>query len=672
MTLTSSYQYIARSTSMPASNGANYYVLMYAKATPDMAAGTQTVSLRMYLACTENSSFYDQKTGYQLKFPSHSLVYNGTNKPNGAWSTEPLTAGGVTYKKWIIVDSKSLVIDRSSGQTQVVPLSMTFTYTDSVVESYTPATGASKTVTAEVTVTGLQYVRVNSVSNATGYLDDTITCEYFIYSGSYYIRRIVGIVNGGDIRVADLGKKSSGQQTSVINFTAAELSAIYAKATEATNVQVYISFQAFADSEYSSPRGLKQVKYIILKIPESIKPSASLSIVPTTTLDWLKDQELYVTNSISNAQITLTASPGEGASLSSTSITTSNNETYNTKKITAILSDPGKFTFTGKAVDSRGRSATAQKTITVLAYGSPTISTFRAERGTYASGWTASDTGPDVRVVFKTTLSLADNGNNYTADFKLDKVEASPDYGATTGLLSGASRAVYFCGVDGEKSHSIQLAVTDRVGSTTATTITIPTNGVTIEYNASGKGIAFGKASEKEAFECAWPTYLNDDLFLKTKITCTNPYNLRNFNINCYWADNAAHDMIVRNNDGLTLGLGWTGNAEDGTSYETVLDVRPKRANFRGDIYSKDIRIPETQHGTATITPSAANTPTSLDITFNKAFSGVPTVIVTPRTSVPGTTVLGVGVSAVTATGCKIWVTRTNVTDTIVNWIATY
>ena len=75
--------------------------------------------------------------------------------------------------------------------------------------------------------------------------------------------------------------------------------------------------------------------------------------------------------------------------------------------------------------------------------------------------------------------------------------------------------------------------------------------------------------------------------------------------------------------------------------------------------------------GAVTIAPSAGNTPTSIDVTFNKTFARAPKVVATAQSSVPGTVVTGVGVSNVTTTGCKIWVTRTNTSNTSIHWIAT-
>lgn len=76
------------------------------------------------------------------------------------------------------------------------------------------------------------------------------------------------------------------------------------------------------------------------------------------------------------------------------------------------------------------------------------------------------------------------------------------------------------------------------------------------------------------------------------------------------------------------------------------------------------------QIGTVSITPSAANTPTGKAVTFPYAFTASPAVVVSPLSTVPGTTVKGWGQSNVTTTGFTAYVTRSNTTATVLHWIA--
>ena len=71
--------------------------------------------------------------------------------------------------------------------------------------------------------------------------------------------------------------------------------------------------------------------------------------------------------------------------------------------------------------------------------------------------------------------------------------------------------------------------------------------------------------------------------------------------------------------------------------------------------------------GYVTIKPSAAGTPTAKTITYSNGSN----VVACAETSVPGTTVVGVGVADVSSTSCNIYLTRKNTRETNVRYIVT-
>ena len=75
------------------------------------------------------------------------------------------------------------------------------------------------------------------------------------------------------------------------------------------------------------------------------------------------------------------------------------------------------------------------------------------------------------------------------------------------------------------------------------------------------------------------------------------------------------------------------------------------------------------QAGRVIITPKP-NTPTSKRVTFPKPYKEKAHVSLTPITSVPGVTVLGVGTSSNTKDGFDAYVLRTNDTETEITWVA--
>lgn len=83
-----------------------------------------------------------------------------------------------------------------------------------------------------------------------------------------------------------------------------------------------------------------------------------------------------------------------------------------------------------------------------------------------------------------------------------------------------------------------------------------------------------------------------------------------------------------------------------------------------GDASFRNIRS-----GVVTLTPSAADTPTLIVISWDD-MGDTPEVVATPYTSVPGCTVTGVGVMERSRFGCTIYLTRKDTTETNVGYFA--
>jgi hypothetical protein len=289
-----------------------------------------------------------------------------------------------------------------------------------------------------------------------------------------------------------------------MQFNETELSKIYAKTPNTATPIIRVTLQTYSNSGYTTKVGTDQSREITLSLPISVAPNAALAVNVVNSNAWVASKNICVAG-LSGATVALSATPGEGAELTSTTIDY-NGATYNAVELDiTALKKSGYIEFAAKVTDSRGRSNTAEEGITVLPYSAPAVVSMQSERGTYDNGWTADEEGQDVRVIFKTALALTANGNTCSAVFKIDGSTTSPNHGATTELDSNADHAVYFLGINEDVSHTLAITITDKVGSTGTAMLTVPTMHITMEFNESGKGIAFGKTSEKdETFECAW------------------------------------------------------------------------------------------------------------------------------------------------------------------------
>jgi hypothetical protein len=348
---------------------------------------------------------------------------------------------------------------------------------------------------------------LDSLSCSTAYFDGTLTYKYTPQSANFYNRCNITLnLNGTyiSVRSINLGKKSTTQQTATVTLSATELQEIYKKLPSTTKGVLRFTFRTYSDSGYSSQVGSAIYKEITLTIPTSVKPTASLSLAASNSNSWIASLGAYVQNQ-SGVTATLSGTAGSGASIASRSISGGGYSSGTDILKISKIATSGDITITGKITDSRGRSTEVSKTITVLPYTVPAVTQLEITRGVYNNGWTAKEDGKDIKITFKTTIALSDQGNAYGPIYKLDGAEVSPDVGAPGGFKSGVSNSVYILDLDGESSHSLTFTAKDFISNGSPVSVTIPTINVTIEFNDSGKGIAFGKTSEKDAFECAFP-----------------------------------------------------------------------------------------------------------------------------------------------------------------------
>lgn len=92
-----------------------------------------------------------------------------------------------------------------------------------------------------------------------------------------------------------------------------------------------------------------------------------------------------------------------------------------------------------------------------------------------------------------------------------------------------------------------------------------------------------------------------------------------------------------------------------------------KNVNVTGVFSAANIKC-----GSDSITPTAANTATSKQITFAEPFpSGtIPTVFISAETSSPGTVVKGISIDDPSSTGFTAWIIKTDTAETTFNWLA--
>lgn len=171
-----------------------------------------------------------------------------------------------------------------------------------------------------------------------------------------------------------------------------------------------------------------------------------------------------------------------------------------------FLTKSGTSNVTVTVTDSRGRTATTTKSITVIAYAAPKITSFQGFR-CLADG-TENYEGTYINAAVKFSISAVGDKNTKTYAIEYKKTSAT----AWTALASGSVYSLNQSIISAsglfsvDSSYDIRLSVTDYFG-TVRSTFEIPTAFTLLDFNASGKGLAFGKVSElTEGIEFAMKT----------------------------------------------------------------------------------------------------------------------------------------------------------------------
>lgn len=362
------------------------------------------------------------------------------------------------------------------------------------------------------------------------------------------------------------------------------------KATSKT-MTVYLYTYPSSGDDYIA----RTSKTITVNVPSSIKPS--VSSIEASVSSGLSGK--YVQGK-SKVKLVATATAGSGSTISSyifkganisgtsSSYTVSSTATSYTRTSSAIQSS-GTLTYKVAVKDARGRISDYKSvSIKVYAYAAPQITSISAQR-CLADG-TLNNDGTYAKVTVKASYTTIDGANTRTVKLYSSK----DDYAAGTTVLAASNTSstytgVYGSGFEANKTYTIKATITDKYGSHSKSA-TLRVAERTLNVAKYGNGVAIGGLSSVTSstasglFESHWKTNINNNMSVTGNIAIggdigsTEAYNGSNFAMYCQWKDQANHDILVRNSDGLTMGLGWKGD----DSNKTVLDIRPQEVNVRG------------------------------------------------------------------------------------------
>jgi hypothetical protein len=632
---------MATSPAMSTTNDKIKYKIMITQNSQSVANNTSnvTVSVRVYRTNTGYTT-YGTGTVY--------CTINGTQYTEAITSSDKITSSG------IVLFSKTLNIAHNADGSKTLATSARITHDQfsSSNQSYSQAlTTIPRATTPTVSASSVNMgasITIN-MPRASSSFDHTLTYKFGSATGTI----------GSDLGTSKAWEVPLSLASQIPNGTSGTCT---------------ITCKTYNGSTLI---GTKTVSFTA-KVPSSVVPSISALTVSEATTGLAAQFGAYIQNK-SKLKVTITAAGSYSSTIKSYKTTVAGKSYTASSFTSSVLTSSGTVTISTTVTDSRGRTATKSSTVSVLAYTAPKITKFSALR---------TNAGVQVTMNFSIASLGSKNAKNYVLSYK-------PKTGDTWIQLASGSVYTYNSsqtfseGFSTEISYDLQLVVTDYFGDATAYG-EIPTAFTLLDFNASGKSLAFGKVSEvADQMEIDMPMSIYKDIFMggvkrsndeKNMYFQTTEDSENVHNCKLYGANGASVTSIgcwdSARNHGIWRYLSSTQNlvfdanvkvtrANGGDEFVTSDPVT--HGNRTGMVhFSNGLLI---QWGNVTITP-VANTPTAEAVTFGVSYTDAPCVFVTAYSTVPGTSVSGVASANITTTGFNAYVTRNGATNTGVMWVA--
>lgn len=641
------------------------------------------------------------RTGYQMKI---------------AWTVDSQSVANntstVTAKVQLVSTGSSYTINSSASKSGSLTINGTkYTF------SFTAALSGSQTKTL--------FTKTVTVSHAS---DGTKTCAFaatiginVTLGGTYYgdvtasgsgvfntIARASAIssvtssvsVTGSNAVTVSIDRKSSSFTHTVV-FSFGSYSVTY---TGVATSQSYTIPQSWLNAIPSATSGTAKVTVTThsgsTKIGSAVSKNFTVtvpaSVVPTISSVAVADTSTAVYNHFGNMvqnkskpKFTITAAGAFGSTIKTYKTVFEGKSYSSAAPTTAVITGSGTVSATITVTDSRGRTASTTKTWTVVAYTAPKITSFQGFRCLADGTENYDGTYLNAAINFSVSPVSQKNSAAYTVEYKLQSASAwtTLTSGAVYALNDNIISASAILGID--NSFDVRLSVTDYFG-TVRSTFEIPTAFTLLDFNASGKGIAFGKVSElTNGMEIDLDMSIYKNIFMGGSKRSDDEKNMyfqatdaAQYSHNCklYGGNGASATSIGCWDSARAHGIWRYLSATQNLVFDS--NVKVTRANGGDEfitsgavthgnrtgrvLFSNGLLL---QWGVETITP-VANTPTAKAVTFPVAYTSVPMVLTTALTTVPGTSVTGDAAASITVTGFDCYVTRNSTTNTSVGWIA--
>lgn len=248
-------------------------------------------------------------------------------------------------------------------------------------------------------------------------------------------------------------------------------------------------------------------------VPSTFVPTISnVSILEGT--DGLAEQFGAFVQNKSTLSVSIIASGSNGSTISSYT-TYIQSIAYREASFTSnAITESGTINVLTSVTDSRGRTAQVSNSISVEPYSPPRISEFSAWRIT--NGGVASEDGNRIAMKINYSISPVGYQNSKTYNFKYKRSTDSEFTSFGSGIASWEYDETQYRtnepDISTDYAYIIRIEISDYF-QTVAYEVQIPTAFTLMDFRNTGKGMAIGKVSEKDALEIAMETDLRGGLY---------------------------------------------------------------------------------------------------------------------------------------------------------------
>lgn len=275
------------------------------------------------------------------------------------------------------------------------------------------------------------------------------------------------------------------------------------QAANGNRVWVDIHLQTYDSG--GTPIGNTITKGVWMTIPESVRPSCSVSVSDPT--GYASKYGAYIQGQ-SKMVIKVTPSTAYGSAITGCLVVADGNRFTTSEVTTPVIQSTGSVEIYADVTDTRGRLGSTATTVTVLPYTRPVITTLKVHRCNQDG--TENDRGLYGKVTYSYTIDSLNNKNDMSAFIQYKKTSETKYTSVELPKTFSVTNGTFVFAADDGSTYDVQLLIADGFVSAGHRT-TLSTAYTLIHYAPSGKGITLGGIRNTNGFNIVdMPFRIND------------------------------------------------------------------------------------------------------------------------------------------------------------------